>query len=359
MIMNDNSSNHSIAQSVNSPQSEEPEPADAAQPPHNETQNFQQLENSIFYLEAPTESSIISNFKRAQKLNEAVKPSVNSLNFLKKYYSKAAKKEWNNWQWQLKNSITKLNELKRIVNLTKDEEIAFEKNDKLPIRITPYYASLIDAKNINDPLRKCMVPVADEFIKSVGEENDPLSEDKQSPVKGLVHRYPDRVLFLSTGFCFANCRYCTRSRIVGHQGAYNLNSRHWDKMIEYIEQNKNIRDVLISGGDPLTLQNEHLEYLISRLRNIKHIEIIRIGTKAPVVLPQRVTQSLAKMLKRYHPVWMNIHFIHPNEITPEVIQACEMLADAGIPLGSQTVLLKGVNDSVDTLKRLYHQLVKM
>jgi lysine 2,3-aminomutase len=186
------------------------------------------------------------------------------------------------------------------------------------------------------------VAVGDEFLRSPGEADDPLEEDHDSPVPGLVHRYPDRVLFLVTGFCAAYCRYCTRSRMVGgHDEEYRFNVRQWERAIEYIAATPTVRDVLLSGGDPLLLGEDRLEWLLSRLRAIEHVEIIRIGTKAPVVLPQRVTPALARMLKKYHPLFMSIHFTHPDELTPETVQACGRLADAGIPLGSQTVLLAG------------------
>jgi lysine 2,3-aminomutase len=200
--------------------------------------------------------------------------------------------------------------------------------------------------------------VSEENELSPYEAADPLDEDGDSPVPGLVHRYPDRVLFLVTGFCAVYCRYCTRSRMVGNQGGeYRFSLTQWENALAYIAAHPEIRDVLLSGGDPLTLADEKLEWLLSRLRKIPHVEFIRIGTKVPVVLPQRITNGLLKTLKRFHPLWMSIHFTHPDELTPEVAQACGKLADAGIPLGSQTVLLKGVNDTVETMKRLYHGLL--
>lgn len=194
---------------------------------------------------------------------------------------------------------------------------------------------------------------------SAEEARDPLKEDDDSPVPGLVHRYPDRVLFLVTSFCATYCRYCTRSRLVGNGRGSHFNFDQWQKAIAYIESTPTIRDVLLSGGDPLTLPDEKLEWLLSRLRRIPHVEFLRIGTKVPVVLPQRITAGLARMLRRYHPLWISIHFTHPDELTPEVAKACERLADAGIPLGSQTVLLAGVNDDVDTMKRLMHGLLRI
>jgi lysine 2,3-aminomutase len=192
-----------------------------------------------------------------------------------------------------------------------------------------------------------------------GEADDPLGEDMDSPVPGLVHRYPDRVLFMVTDFCSTYCRYCTRSRMVGKSHDYCFNLDQWERAIKYIEATPAIRDVLLSGGDPLTLSDDRLDWMLSRLRRIPHVEFLRIGTKAPVVLPQRITPALTRMLKRYHPLWISIHFTHPDELTPETTQACARLADAGIPLGSQTVLLAGINDDVETMKRLMHGLLKI
>jgi len=299
--------------------------------------------------------------KKNNKLtNGVIKPSKHSLHFCKKHFPDATLAEWNDWRWQIRNSITNLEQLKKIITLT-EAEYSFIKNNKeyLPLRITPYYASLIDPFNPAQPLRKTMIPVPNEKEISIGEAEDPLQEDNQSPVPGLIHRYPDRVLFLTTNFCAANCRYCTRSRVVGGHSNYILDTAQWQQALEYIENTISIRDVLLSGGEVLSLSDENIEYLLMRLRKIRHIEIIRIGTKAPMVLPQRITKDLVKILKRFHPLWINIHCTHPDEITKESIEACERLADAGIQLGSQTVLLKDINDNVDTMKKLYHELLKI
>jgi lysine 2,3-aminomutase len=218
--------------------------------------------------------------------------------------------------------------------------------------------SLISPVDASQPLRRTVIPVADEMLRSPGEADDPLGEEGQSPVPGLVHRYPDRVLLLLTDFCSTYCRYCTRSRVVGHGGIVPSRNR-LEQAFAYIEKTLSIRDVLLSGGDPLMLGEEKLSWILSRLRAISHVEIIRIGTKVPAVLPQRITPSLVRMLRRHHPLWMSLHFTHPDECTPEAYRACAMLADAGIPLGSQTVLLKGVNDNVETMRGLVHQLLKM
>ncbi|HPS94112.1 MAG TPA: KamA family radical SAM protein, partial [Deltaproteobacteria bacterium] len=207
-------------------------------------------------------------------------------------------------------------------------------------------------------IRRSVVPVMDEYLTSPGEAQDPLSEEHQSPVPGLVHRYPDRVLFLTTGFCSTYCRYCTRSRMVGNHGKFRGSITQWQQAIAYIQATPQVRDVLLSGGDPLTLPDSHLDYLLSSISRIPHVEIVRIGTKVPVVLPQRITPKLIRILKKYQPLWMSIHFTHPDELTPETRAACNLLADAGIPLGSQTVLLKGINDDVTALTSLFHGLLK-
>ncbi len=278
--------------------------------------------------------------------------------FRKKFFPKASCDDWNNWHWQVANRITDIDTLGRIINLSDEEYSALiHYRDFLSVNITPYYASLIDGNNPLDPLRKAVVPVYSEYIKSSGEYNDPLGEDNQSPVPGLIHRYPDRVLFLVTDFCSTHCRYCTRARMVGQGEECNIS--RWEMAIDYIRDTPSVRDVLISGGDPLTLSDENLEWLLSKLRQISHVEFIRIGTKVPAVLPQRITPALTRMLKRYHPLWISVHFMHPIELTHEVCQACNRLADAGIPLGSQTVLLSGINDNLNTMKELMHGLLKI
>ncbi len=286
--------------------------------------------------------------------------SPRSSDFRKRFFPETSKTEWNDWHWQIRNRIRTLDGLARIFELSSDEHQAItQQHGTLPLSITPYYASLLDRQDAAQPLRRTVIPVTAEYRIAPQEAVDPLGEEHTSPIPGIVHRYPDRILFLVTDFCSTCCRYCTRSRMIGDDTTHRLNKSHWEAAIAYIQANPAIRDVLISGGDPLTLSDEQLEWLLSRLRKISHVELIRIGTKAPVVLPQRVTLALTRMMKRYHPVWMSIHFTHPDELTPEAAQACERLADAGIPLGSQTVLLAGINDHVDTMKLLMHGLVKM
>jgi lysine 2,3-aminomutase len=278
--------------------------------------------------------------------------------FKKRFYPDASVAEWNDWRWQLRHRVKTLAELARIITLSADEEEAIRRHTgSLPVGITPYYAHLIDASDPNQGLRRTHVPVLGEYLRSPGEADDPLAEDHDAAVPGLVHRYPDRVLFLATGFCSTYCRYCTRSRMVGEAGGeYSFSNSQWDRAIEYLKAHSEVRDVLISGGDPLTLHDDKLNWLLSRLREIKHIEFVRLGTKVPVVLPQRVTKEFARMLRK-HRVWMSLHFTHPDELTPEVSEACDRLADSGIPLGSQTVLLKGVKDDVAIMKQLMHGLL--
>ncbi len=285
--------------------------------------------------------------------------SQHSRQFMKDFYPHATEADWSNWHWQIRNSICTLEQIQQIIGLTPDEFGAIvRRTTGLPFRITPYYASLISPADPSQAIRRAVVPVLDEYAVSHGEAQDPLSEEHQSPVPGLVHRYPDRVLFLTTGFCSTYCRYCTRSRMVGNHGKFRGSISQWQQAIAYIESTPQVRDVLLSGGDPLTLPDSHLEYLLSSISRIPHVEIVRLGTKVPAVLPQRITPKLLRILRKFQPVWMSIHFTHPDELTPETRAACSLLADAGIPLGSQTVLLKGINDDVETLTALFHGLLR-
>ena len=279
--------------------------------------------------------------------------------FRKRYFPEVELTQWNDWRWQARSRVRTLVELERIFVLSDNERDAVIRHEgSLPLGITPYYASLMAHEDPFEALRRTHVPVGTEYLKMLGEADDPLGEDGHSVVPGLVHRYPDRVLFLATGFCSTYCRYCTRSRMVGEAGGdYTFSRPQWEEALNYIAAHPEVRDVLISGGDPLTLSDERIDYLLGRLRAIKHVEFVRLGTKVPVVLPMRMTRALIRVLKKHHPLWMSIHFTHPSELTPEVTEACTRLADAGIPLGSQTVLLKGINDSVETLKPLFHGLL--
>ncbi len=289
-----------------------------------------------------------------------LKISLRSHSFRKRFYPGASAEQWNDWQWQTRNRIRTLADLGRILHLTDDERTAISRHTgSLPVGITPYYASLLDEFDASQGLRRTVIPVNGEYLRTLGEADDPLGEDHDSPVPGLVHRYPDRVLFLATGFCSTYCRYCTRSRMVGATGEKSLKATQLEQALAYIEATPSIRDVLLSGGDPLTMADEKLEWLLTRLRAIPHVEFVRIGTKIPAVLPQRVTPALTRLLRKFHPLWMSVHFLHGDELTPESAEACARLADAGIPLGSQTVLLAGVNDDVAVMTRLMQGLLTM
>jgi lysine 2,3-aminomutase len=297
---------------------------------------------------------------RKYSLANRIPVSQHSRQFLRDFYPHATEADWSNWHWQIRNSICTLDQIQRIIGLTSDEYGAIvRRTTGLPFRITPYYASLVSPTDPSQAIRRAVIPVLEEYTQSAGEAQDPLSEEHQSPLPGLVHRYPDRVLFLTTGFCSTYCRYCTRSRMVGNHGKFRGSITQWQQAIAYIEATPQVRDVLLSGGDPLTLPDSHLDYLLSSIQRIPHVEVIRIGTKVPVVLPQRITPKLLRILKKYQPVWMSIHFTHPDELSLETKAACNLLADAGIPLGSQTVLLKGINDNVETLKSFFHGLMKI
>lgn len=267
--------------------------------------------------------------------------------------------EWQDWRWQLKNRITDLEQLRSVLALTPEEEEGVAKClTRLRMAITPYYASLIDPDDPNCPVRKQAVPVVQELHLGQADMDDPLHEDVDSPVPHVTHRYPDRVLFLVTSVCSMYCRHCTRRRFAGHTDRA-ISRDEIMEGVRYIQNTPEVRDVLISGGDPLTLTDDALEFIIRELRAIPHVEIIRIGTRTPVVMPQRITMELCAMLRKYHPIWLNTHFNHPKEITLESRRACEMLVDAGIPVGNQSVLLKGVNDCPHIMKKLVHELVKM
>ena len=267
--------------------------------------------------------------------------------------------EWNDWKWQVRNRIETLEQLKQYVSLTPEEEEGVAKSLKtLRMAITPYYLSLINPDDPNDPVRKQAIPTAAELHQSAADLLDPLHEDEDSPVPGLTHRYPDRVLFLITDMCSMYCRHCTRRRFAGQHDCQSPSERI-QAAIDYVARTPQVRDVLLSGGDALMVDDAMLESIIKRLRAIPHVEIIRIGSRTPVVCPQRITDNLCEMLKKYHPIWLNTHFNHPNEVTEESAAACARLANAGVPLGNQSVLLRGINDNVDIMKKLVHKLVMM
>lgn len=293
-------------------------------------------------LKKPKNKPVIIEFKR--------------FNFQKRYFPGSTRRDWKNWHWQLQNSINDLDRLDLILGIDKEKKETLQNMQiKLPLRITPYYSELLSGLGREHPLRLTVIPDPAEFSRNFGEDPDPLHEENDKQVPGLVHRYPDRVLILLTDFCSVNCRYCTRTRMVGQ----NRDVCDFDLIIQYLQQHQEVRDVLLSGGDPLTLDDCRLQYYLDRLKSIKHIEMIRIGTKVPVVLPQRINSGLVNLLKKYQPLYMSIHFTHPDELTEQVINACNLLANAGIPLGSQTVLLKGVNDSAAVLKRLFQRLLQV
>ncbi len=274
-------------------------------------------------------------------------------------WKEATEEEWEDWRWQLKNRITRAEQLKLLITLNEEEIAAIEASKgRMATAITPYFAKLMSRTDPNCPVRRQVIPTLEEFYVSPHDLLDPCAEDENSPVPGLVHRYPDRVLLLVTDKCAVYCRYCTRRRLVGSSEKC-ITGGELDQAIAYIQSTKKIRDVLISGGDPLLLEDEHLEEILAKVRRIPHVEMIRIGSRVPVTLPQRITPSLTNMLKKFHPLWLSIHFTHPKEITKEVRKSCGLLAEAGIPLGSQTVLLRGINDKPHIMKRLMHELLKI
>lgn len=303
-------------------------------------------------------SLAVDNTQLITKTRTKLPDSLAVKKFRQQYYPSVNLATWNDWRWQLQNRIRSLANLERIFVLSDDERNAIVAHDgNLPTAITPYYAALMHHTDATDPLRRTHIPSTAEVIVSPGEYDDPLGEDEDMAVPGLVHRYPDRVLFLVTNVCASYCRYCNRSRLVGAV-EQSISPKQWNGALDYIRQHPEVRDVLISGGDPLLLGDDKLAYLLGELRSIPHVEFIRIGSKIPVVLPQRITPALCRILKKFHPLWMSVHLTHPDELTPEVSVALNRLADAGIPLGSQTVLLRGVNDSVPVMTSLMHKMLR-
>ena len=280
------------------------------------------------------------------------------VNRRKELFPNVTDEQWNDWKWQVKNRIETYEELSKYFTFDADEAEGIKKAlAKFRMAITPYYLSLIDPNDPFDPIRRQAIPQGAECNIAPADLNDPLHEDEDSPAPGLTHRYPDRVLFLITDMCSMYCRHCTRRRFAGQKDDESPSERI-EKCLAYIERTPQVRDVLLSGGDALMVSDKKLEYIIQRLRAIPHVEIVRIGSRTPVVCPQRITPELCEMLKKYHPIWLNTHFNHPNEFTPEAEQALARLANAGIPLGNQTVLLRGVNDCVHVMKKLMHELVR-
>jgi len=296
---------------------------------------------------------------------EAPAVSIESVENLKVFrsagrgpWSHVAEHEWLDWRWQLKHRVTTLEQLEKLIpNLSQEERAGTRlANTKLAMAITPYFFSLLNVEDPECPIRRQVIPRLEETVMAPWEMSDPCGEDDHSPVPGLVHRYPDRVLFLATDRCATYCRYCTRSRLVSNASGYDFHPE-FDRQIEYIARTPAIRDVLLSGGDPLLFNDEKLEYLLSRLRDIPHVEFLRIGTRIPVFLPQRITRQLCEMLRQFHPLFISIHSNHPLELTSEVRDALGRLADAGIPLGNQAVLLQGVNDDPLVMKAHVQKLL--
>ncbi|MGB0257207.1 MAG: KamA family radical SAM protein [Coraliomargarita sp.] len=275
------------------------------------------------------------------------------------HWADVPEKDWNSWSWQLRNRITTLEQLEQYLELTPDERAGcLFANNKLALAITPYFFNLIDPSDPNDPIRRQVVPRAGETQVAPEELLDPVGEENTKPVDGIVHRYPDRVLFLVTDRCAAYCRYCTRSRLVSNAQDYNFHPE-FESGLQYIREHPEIRDVLLSGGDPLLLSDKKLDYLLGELRKIPHLEFIRIGSRIPVFLPQRITPELCEIFKKHGPIWLSIHVNHPNECTHDLRAACERLSFAGVPIGNQSVLLKNVNNDPAIMKSLIHRLLMM
>ncbi|MEA3440124.1 MAG: KamA family radical SAM protein [Chloroflexota bacterium] len=273
-------------------------------------------------------------------------------------YADVPDEKWVSWRWQLSHRINTVEEFEGILHLTESERKALSAPNLFRVDVTPYFISLIDPEDPDDPIRRQVIPTHYEMVPFTSMMEDSLAEDRHSPVPGLVHRYPDRVLMLITTQCATYCRYCTRSRIVGDPSA-TFSRAEFELQIEYLKRTPQVRDVLLSGGDPLVLAPRILDEILSRLREIPHIEIVRIGSRVPVFLPMRVTDQLAQMLQKYHPLWLNIHVNHPNEISIELAEACDRLTRAGIPLGNQAVLLRGINDNVHIQRQLVQELVRI
>ncbi len=292
------------------------------------------------------------------KNGQAAQPVTEPVYTRAPYWQDVPDEKWMDWRWQMSNRLNTVQELERVINLTESERKALNAKGLFRVDITPYFASLIDPDDPHCPIRKQVIPTDKEMVPFQSMMEDSLAEDKHSPVPGLVHRYPDRVLMLVTTQCASYCRYCTRSRIVGDP-TQTFSRKEFDDQIAYIERTPQIRDVLLSGGDPMVLAPKLLDMILARLRAIPHVEIIRIGSRVPVFLPMRVNAEFCDMVQKYHPFWLNIHVNHHKEITPELAAAMDRLTRAGVPVGNQSVLLAGVNDSVHLQRKLIHELVKI
>lgn len=275
------------------------------------------------------------------------------------FWKSVSSKDWGDWRWQLRHRLSTKEQMVQFVDISEDESVGLEyAKEKLLVSITPYYFNLIDGADFSCPIRKQVIPVGRESVVDHWEMDDPVGEEGSMPVPGLVHRYPDRVLFLVTDRCASYCRYCTRSRMVSNAQGYGFHP-NFEIALQYIKKNTGIRDVLLSGGDPLLLSDDKLRYLLGELASISHVEFVRIGSRVPVFLPQRINLGLIEALKKHQNLWISIHVNHPKECTLELREACLKLTDAGIPLGNQSVLLKGVNDHPDIMRRLIHRLLMM
>ncbi|MBI4304010.1 MAG: KamA family radical SAM protein [Chloroflexi bacterium] len=296
---------------------------------------------------------------RVKNEAEEEPPSKTTLTTKTGFFSHVSQENWNDWCWQFRNRITTVEQLAKAIPLLPKEQVWLRLViSKYPFSVTPYYFSLINWDNPDDPVKKQALPSFQEIAMAGMGTEDPLEEKRDSVVPGLVHRYPDRVLMVLTDICPMLCRHCTRKR-EWHHGGWVRSQAEIDAMLNYIDGNKAVRDVIVSGGDPLVLSTHHLEQVLSGLRRIPHVEIIRIGTRCPVVLPQRIDDELCAMLSKYGPIWLNTHFNHPNEITEASARACDKLLRSGVPVNNQTVLLRGVNDSVETQTKLCHSLLKI
>src|SRR5689334_10653570 len=316
----------------------------------------QEIKGAVAHQEAQrslTEAPFVNRRDPAKALGPDGRPAVSRRAPI---WEDVPDEKWNDWRWQLSNRLNSVDDIEKILPLSEIERTALQSSGLFRVDITPYFISLVDPSDPEDPIRKQIIPRSEELQAFTAMMEDSLAEDRHSPVPGLVHRYPDRVLMLVTTQCASYCRYCTRSRIVG-DATQNFNSRDHEAQLEYLRRTPQVRDVLISGGDGLTLAPKLFEKIIRGLREIPHIEIIRIGSRVPVFLPQRIDDELCEMLEKYHPLWINLHFNHPNEITPEVSRAVDKLTKAGLPVGNQSVLLAGVNDCVHIQRALVHQLV--
>ena len=301
--------------------------------------------------EPPSRPLIVKNLEE--------EPPGKSPSFRRGFFSHVSDSNWNDWKWHFRNRITTVEQLSQLIPLSSDEQAHIRLvTERYPLSITPYYLSLINPDDPDDPIKKQAVPSILEITMGTMGLEDPLAEKEDSVVPGLVQRYPDRVLMVLTDICPMLCRHCTRKREWRH-GGWVRPPAEIEAMLDYLRRNTNVRDVILSGGDPLTLSTGHLESIISRIREIKHIEIIRIGTRFPVVLPQRIDAELCAMLSKYGPIWLNTHFNHPREITAESAGACDRLLRAGVPVNNQSVLLRGVNDSVETITKLCHGMLKI